>query len=242
MGVRGLIGALRRICRGDELREVTVKEMQGETIAVDAMNLLFYMAARGPLEEEIDRFCRHLRVNEMRAACVFDSSRLSPERRQRATVRRRQRHDALSELARLEEAHGPVVPFYARRRQTMLRSRTVKVAPEAVRAAQTQMANSGVCTVWMAPDEADGICVDLVKSGAAYACLSNDSDMFVRGCPRVLREYKSVDGAFEIWDFASMLGTLGMEGEAFAGICSAASAAGHTHDQLHTALTAGGGR
>ena len=36
-------------------------------------------------------------------------------------------------------------------------------------------------------NEADAICAYMVKSGKAWACLSDDMDMFVYGCTRVLR-------------------------------------------------------
>jgi len=38
-----------------------------------------------------------------------------------------------------------------------------------------------------APGEADHLCAKYVKDGLAYACMSEDMDLFVHGCPRVLR-------------------------------------------------------
>ena len=38
-----------------------------------------------------------------------------------------------------------------------------------------------------ADGEADEICAKMVISNQAYACLSEDTDLFVYGCPRVLR-------------------------------------------------------
>jgi XPG I-region len=37
--------------------------------------------------------------------------------------------------------------------------------------------------------EADVICANYVKSGVAWACLSDDVDMLVYGCCRVIREF-----------------------------------------------------
>jgi hypothetical protein len=41
-----------------------------------------------------------------------------------------------------------------------------------------------------APMEADIVCAYFVKSGKAWACMSDDMDMFVYGCDRVLREWR----------------------------------------------------
>ena len=38
-----------------------------------------------------------------------------------------------------------------------------------------------------APGEADKLCAKIVNKNLAYACLSEDMDMFVYGCKRVLR-------------------------------------------------------
>jgi hypothetical protein len=38
-----------------------------------------------------------------------------------------------------------------------------------------------------APNEADTLCVFMVKNHIAWACLSDDMDMFVYGCNRVIR-------------------------------------------------------
>ena len=37
--------------------------------------------------------------------------------------------------------------------------------------------------------ESDPLCVELVKTNVAYACLSDDMDMIAYGCPRVLRYF-----------------------------------------------------
>ena len=41
--------------------------------------------------------------------------------------------------------------------------------------------------------EADFVCAELVKSGFAYACLSNDFDLLAYGCPRILRDFNIRD-------------------------------------------------
>jgi len=38
-----------------------------------------------------------------------------------------------------------------------------------------------------ADGEADQLCASLVLKNKVYACLSEDMDLFVYGCPRVLR-------------------------------------------------------
>ena len=42
-----------------------------------------------------------------------------------------------------------------------------------------------------APEESDELCCKLVNIGKVYACLSEDMDMFIYGCKRVLRGYSN---------------------------------------------------
>jgi 5'-3' exonuclease len=252
MGVPGLIGVIERVCGqseakrtidGGALRVLRNAEGGKGVLAVDAMNLLFYLAGledgRG-LESELEAFCSVLRDSDIRAACVFDSNRLSKMRKARASVRRRQRNEALSELERV--ARTPSIASYADcRRQKLLRSRTIHVTPDEVRAAQLMLSKSGVCTVFMAPDEADAVCVDLVTKGTAFACLSNDSDMFVQGCKRVLRMYRPMEdgrGTFELWETQMVYSEFGMTLGKFQEICKrVVSRPGRAgHEALYGAL------
>ena len=245
MGVQGLIGVLERTCGGAKrevtgaaLRALKAQAGQNSVLAVDAMNLLFYLAGLEGglgLQGELEGFCTFLRNHDLRAACVFDSNKMSKPRKLLAQDRREQRTAALSELNGLKNIKG-VIPFSARRRHALLRSRTIHVDAEQVRAAQTQLSTSGVCTVFMATDEADSVCVDLVTNGTAFACLSNDSDMFVRDCRYVLRKYRPAEGTFELWDTKRVYKELSVEAEEFQAVCAAAVAARHTHNELYAAL------
>lgn len=250
MGVPGLIGVLERACgevKGAK-RVINMKQLQElcaemgrSVIAVDAMNILFYLAghegSRG-LEVELDHFCGLLRRHELKAACIFDSSRMSKQRKERAADRRQQRTAALSELQDMKKDKG-FVPFAARKRHALLRSRTIHVDAEQVRAAQHRLSSSGVCTVFMAPDEADSVCVDWVDNGHAFGCVSNDSDMFVRGCRYVLRKYEPHAGTFELWDTECVYASLNLNEEQFRNVCQhSPSKVRRSHDELHSALTA----
>jgi hypothetical protein len=48
--------------------------------------------------------------------------------------------------------------------------------------------------------EADRVCAAMVISGKAWACLSDDMDMFVYGCPRVLRHLSLYHNTVLIYD------------------------------------------
>jgi len=254
MGVRGLIGVLERTCgekakrvvRGDglsELRNQVEKDKGNRSVlAVDAMNLLFHLAGleNGPgVVEGLNVFCTLLREHGVKAVCVFDSNKMSKQRKTLASDRRKQRDEAIEELKKMESQHGAEVPHYVKRKREVLRSRTIHVGPKEVRAAWDQLSKSGVCTVLMAPDEADLVCVEMVQRGTAFACLSNDSDMFVHGCPRVLRQFDPIEGRFELWDTAVIYAGIGVTPERFVEMCEEATKAKYTHKELYEIMVSG---
>jgi 5'-3' exonuclease len=67
--------------------------------------------------------------------------------------------------------------------------------------------------------EADEICARLVIKKIAYACLSEDMDLFVYGCPRVLRYLSLINQTVVIYDLNNILIDLNMPLKEFKEIC-----------------------
>ena len=66
-----------------------------------------------------------------------------------------------------------------------------------------------------APGESDELCVQYVKSRRAWACLSNDMDMFVYGTSRVLRDFSLTDHTVDLYVMSSILMDLNMDMKTF---------------------------
>ena len=67
--------------------------------------------------------------------------------------------------------------------------------------------------------EADEVCARLVIKKIAYACLSEDMDLFVYGCPRVLRYFSLVNETFVIYYLHQILKELNIPLKEFKEIC-----------------------
>jgi len=64
-----------------------------------------------------------------------------------------------------------------------------------------------------AEGEADLICVNYVQQGIAWACMSDDMDMVLLGCPRVLRNMNLFSHCATMYHSESVLDELGMTRE-----------------------------
>jgi len=70
-----------------------------------------------------------------------------------------------------------------------------------------------------APGEADKLCAKLVNKNLAYACLSEDMDMFVYGCKRVLRYLSLLNKTAIMYEMKDILIELDMNFNDFKNIC-----------------------
>jgi len=59
----------------------------------------------------------------------------------------------------------------------------------------------------------------MVKNNLAYACLSEDTDMFVYGCTRVLRYFSIIKHNAVLYDYGNILNTLKLNSKLFQQLC-----------------------
>lgn len=69
--------------------------------------------------------------------------------------------------------------------------------------------------------EADVLCANLVKNNIAWACISDDTDLFVHNCPRVLRSIDMINETILFYDTKDILSKLNLSYKEFLMICIA---------------------
>jgi len=68
---------------------------------------------------------------------------------------------------------------------------------------------------YLAPHEADQLCVHLTVSGKTHACMSNDMDILVSGCPYVIRNLNLMTHEIYMYDTHSILSDLQLSFQEF---------------------------
>ena len=71
----------------------------------------------------------------------------------------------------------------------------------------------------VAEKEADELCVQLVIKKKVFACISDDMDMFVYKCPRVIRHFNIKHDSFVLYDLKEILNTLHITFDDFKWLC-----------------------
>ena len=173
---------------------VDVKTLSGKILAVDSMNYLyqFLTTIRGPdgsaltnskgevTSHLIGLFNRTTSLMEegMKFVFVFDGKapeikRVTWEKREAAKKEASLRLDAAREAGDMEEMRK-----YS--------ARTVKLTSQMIADSKEVIGLLGLPIV-QAPSEGEAQASFMVSSGAAYACISQDYDNLVFGCPRLIR-------------------------------------------------------
>lgn len=67
--------------------------------------------------------------------------------------------------------------------------------------------------------EADNICSAFVKKSIANYCISDDTDMFIYGCPNVIRNINFYNEEIDIYNLDTMLTTLSIDFPQFKDLC-----------------------
>lgn len=138
--------------------------------------------------------------------------------------RKTQRQEARDELTHLEQFAINATPADARKLSVhiqRLRRQCTRLTEEDIGSIKALLTYMGIGYI-VADGEAERLCAKLVLSRVVDACLSDDTDMFAYGCPRVLR-YLSVLGETVVhYDYSAILCDLNMTSEDFRSVCIAA--------------------
>lgn len=104
--------------------------------------------------------------------------------------------------------------------QRRIQRSTVRVGAEDV--AQVKALLSRYCVRYIvAPSEAEEVCAKMVRQNEAFACFSDDTDLFVHGCDRVVRNIDFEKEKMTMYDLGTILRYLDMPLTDFKHLCVA---------------------
>jgi hypothetical protein len=95
-----------------------------------------------------------------------------------------------------------------------LKRQMIRIKDEDVQKVKRLMDAYGV-TYYDADGEADKLCAYLLKIGKAWGCMSDDMDMFLYGCPYVIRNLSLMNKTVVLYDTAQIMVDLEMSPKQF---------------------------
>lgn len=244
MGIRALNKFLQAKCKSS-IKSIPLSELSGKKIAVDISIYLYKYISENALLENLYLMISIFRTNNIIPIFIFDG-KPPAEKNDTIASRKKNKTDAREEYYRLKlliesmksEADADAVEDEVAETsedsqkqkqkqneindisQTMdyLKKKFISIKYDDIQNVKTLLQAYGV-TYFEAPGEADILCAKLVTNNIVYACLSEDTDMFVYGCGRVLRYLSLTLSNVVIYDLSHILKTLNVTMDVFKKIC-----------------------
>jgi 5'-3' exonuclease len=176
MGIKKLNGYLNSNCSKNSIHKIHIQNLVGKSIVIDTSIYLYKY-----LQEEnfLDSFRELIKLfldNDVHPIFVFDGKCPSAKKKLQK-IRKEEKiiteKEFTTEIANSSEG-----------------KKVVRVEYKNLVDLKNLMSEYNVEVV-QAEWEADEICVSYMKNRKAWACLSDDMDMLVHGCERVIREFST---------------------------------------------------
>jgi flap endonuclease-1 len=189
MGIKFLNQFLRDKCN-NSIAKINVADLTNKKIAVDISIYLYKYEGTDTLLENIYLMLSIFRHHNIIPVFIFDG-KPPPEKNELLKKRQEDKTAAKNEFNKLkeqielngitdEEKQEIIISMDQLKKQFVyMNHKKIENVKELIRAYGA--------TYYDAPGEADELCALLVNTNKVWACLSEDMDLFVYGCKRVLR-------------------------------------------------------
>ena len=220
MGIR-LLNNLIRTKAKQALKTINIHELSGKKIAIDTSIYIYRFIKEKELISSFYIMCSLFRKYDITPIFVFDG-KPPPEKKsiisERKTIRImneeklaicREKYKSETDETKLEEYKNTI---------NELEKKTARLKVSDVQKVKSLIRHFGMSYV-DAHGEADELCASLCKREHVYACLSEDMDMFVYGCPRVLRYLSLLNKECVIYNLSDIYKYLSLTANQFKIMC-----------------------
>ena len=227
MGVRNLNRFIQHRCPNASSR-VHLRDLSGKRIAVDTSIYMYRYSGEGALLENMYLMASVFRHYNIHAVFVFDGVP-PPQKTEIIEIRKKKKdqakkqYDALMKMTKeKKDASGCEITTTELDdiEETMreLKKQFVRLRDCDVSTVKELLVSFGFATI-DAEGEADALCAKLSIRKRVDACMSDDTDMFVYGCPVVLRNISLLNHSVMRYDMVEILKTLDLTQQEFKMMC-----------------------
>ena len=222
MGIRHLNRHLRDKCP-NSIRAMNMADLSGKRIAVDISIYLYKYESDDMLLENIYLMLSIFRHHNVIPIFIFDG-KPPPEKRGVLLKRKEDKQEAQQEYNKLKKCLENNDHFDDTDKQEIiatmdqLKKQFIHINKEKIENVKELIRAYGA-TYYDAPGEADELCALLVLKKKVWACLSEDMDLFVYGCTRVLRYFSLINHNIVLYYMKGILDELNICQKEFREIC-----------------------
>lgn len=220
MGIRNLNRYLRDTCP-NSIRCINMADIYGKRIVVDISIYLYKYEAEEALLENMYVMLSIFKHYNIIPIFIFDG-KPPPEKKALLIRRKKNRETAQEEYGKLKFQLENNSNNYEKQHivssMEQLKQQCVQINKHKIDKVKSLIKAYGA-TYYDAPGEADELCALLVIKKKVWACLSEDMDLFVYGCTRVLRYFSLMCHTAVLYYMKDILNELDISQQEFKEIC-----------------------
>ena len=219
MGVKLLNTLLQRL-KTDGILRTKLNSFKGKKIVVDANIYMYRYAALGNIVENFYLMCSIMRHYDIHPLFIFDGNTRTDDKAEILQNRKDARKQNINTLQNL------MVIFNDDKNNIKLKKKIKRLKLKCSYYTKNDLEQVkkllDSCGIMhrTAEGEADELCAALVLENKAYACLTEDTDLFVYGCPRILKYFSSANHDVMFYDLNKILNALDISLTEFQELCS----------------------
>jgi hypothetical protein len=225
MGIRFLNRLIQSRCP-DAISRIHFEQLRGKNIAVDISIYIYRFIAEGALLEKMYLMASIFRHYDINAIFVFDGP--PPiQKTEVIEIRKRKKDAAKRQFSEMEtllkkKKAEPRIDTHEiieiEETMTQLKKQFIHIRDNDINNVKDLLVSFGF-TIVDAEGEADALCAKLSIKKRVFACMSDDTDMFVYGCPNVLRHISLLNHSAVCYNMSTILESLELTQEEFKMVC-----------------------
>ena len=222
MGIKHLNKFLKKECK-EAIELVSLKSLSNRSVAIDISIYLYKFIADGEesLIENLLTMLNLFRYYKIKPIFVFDGE-VPTEKKALLEKRKEDKKSAEKDYYLLKETATESSSLEQRKeiqwQMGILKKKFVYIRREQIEKVKKLLDAYGSQYI-VAEGEADEMCASLVLRGDAWACLSEDMDMFVYGVPYILRYLSFINHNVVLYDLTKILQCLHVSQDELREIC-----------------------
>ena len=221
MGIKHLNRFLREEAQ-QCIKFISLAELSGKKIAVDISIYMYKYASEGTLLENMYLMLSTMIHYNIVPVFIFDG-KPPPEKKELLQKRKEDKQEAEKEYNKLKtQLENKTIDDVEKQEvvnnMDILKKKFIHIGKNEIDSVKRLIRAYGA-TYYDAPGEADELCALLVIKNKVWACLSEDMDMFVYGCNRVLRYLSLLNKTVVLYDTKDILNSLGITQKELREIC-----------------------
>lgn len=201
MGIKKLNQYFLSNCSKRSIKHLHFSELLGKTLVIDISIYMYKFLSDSCYMESLYSFLSILKYYRINPIFVFDG-KPPVEKNDLLKQRSKEKYEAKQKYYEIIDSVGDTEDNH--KQLETLRKKMVRLKKSHIENTKELITAFGF-SYCEAPKEADQLCAYFVIKGFAYACLSDDCDMFLMGCPKVIRNLSILKHSAVMYDTESIL-------------------------------------